>query len=687
MHLVPQILADALSTYPKLFEHLATSWLETGATSFEIWSADHMFARWGDDIAPDNQTRIQATIQIQNLPAWGRLCVTGLSETVSVRTRLQGDTLFLATLLQLVDEQEHMVTDLIETQDQLLAVYNLTQSDCYRVYFLEMDQMLRCMAKQVVNLLTAEGGFLLLNSSDRFEHMACFPSDFEESLQHYLPTLLETTADKQEILINHESSRHMLPPYMNNILLVYTCVRDTTELYTGLINKEGGFSSPDLKLLRAIAEQFRGRIENFLLHQETLEQTKLQTEMHMAHQVQYRLLPQTMPTIEGLEIHADWRPARQASGDFYDVLVRPNYPLTLTLGDVSGKGMPAALLTVKILTETRSQSIILLDPQPAEILRCINNSLYEDFTQSDMMATMFIGQYEQTCHELRYSNAGHAPVVYCPAKGEARLLQADGPPLGVLPMITYHNQSLFLEQDDVVVIATDGFHESHNAEGTMFGHKQFIELVSHLRAHSAQEIAQHIFATIDQFVGRTSQEHALEDDQAIVVLKGTDHVIQTCVQRNKLLRLDIPAAPEYLDMIGSGIVAMLQRELNLDESDKTIFSVRLAVHELCANIVQHAYQQEVGHISMTITLASPPRRLIVETHDTGASCNPNGIPEPDVLDEHGRGVKLIRMLMDEVTYYDARSQVWHCEQGEVWHSISTSHPNPGHNSWYLVKHL
>lgn len=678
-------LTDMLALHQDLFDTLAEDWLALGASTFEVWEDGILLLCRPHTASPDTQA-IVAPITFGGQIV-GELRAGGTADTSSAHM-LTSDAAIIARILRLEIEQESIISQLIETQDQLLAVYDLTRSECYQTYYIDVDQLLSCLIREIVRMLKADGGFLCMNSDQHPNHMTCFSEQSDELCDacHYYSQYLETS--DTELLLNRDTSDTDLPNSLQNLLLVPIQIHDNLRIGIGLVNKRGGFMAPDMKLVRAIADQTSARIENFLLHQDMVEQMRLHTEMHMAHQVQQRLVPQHFPQIDGIDIYADWRPARQASGDFYDFIVRPDGPLIVTVGDISGKGMPAALLMVETLTEIRSQAKLLFDPNPADILRCINTIMYEDFTSVEMLATVFIGQFDPSCNELYYANAGHAPVIYCPASGTPRLLKADGPPLGILPTITYTNQSVKLQTGDIVIVATDGFNESFNSTGEMFGYDRMLRLVSHHRQQNVQDIATALFDAVDAFVGQSDEAHMLDDDQAIIIIKRTESTHTTCgIQKNKVLRLHFPSSPVYLDMVGKSIHGLLESTPIPTHTESVSNNICLAVHELCANIMQHAYRNTEGSITITLILASQPWRLIAETYDIGITFDPTLVPEPEMLGERGRGLHLIRKLIDEITYFPSGGHIWQSRAGNPWTAYHATHPQPGNNVWRLIKLL
>ena len=136
-----------------------------------------------------------------------------------------------------------------------------------------------------------------------------------------------------------------------------------------------------------------------------------------------------------------------------------------------------------------------------------------------MFATVFVGRYDPGQHELIYANAGHSPVIYCPAGGSAILLEADGPAMGVLPISLSENHILQFQPDDLLIVTTDGFNEASNPGGKMFGINQLLQLIESVASKSASEISGEIFKAVQNFSAGRPQD----DDQTLVVIKGVLH--------------------------------------------------------------------------------------------------------------------------------------------------------------------
>jgi sigma-B regulation protein RsbU (phosphoserine phosphatase) len=224
--------------------------------------------------------------------------------------------------------------------------------------------------------------------------------------------------------------------------------------------------------------------------------------------------------IPGLDVYARTLPALEVGGDFYDLVNPPGGPYTFAVGDVSGKGISAALIMAMTRTVLRgvgrSPGPSLAWPTPAQIMGRATEELYDDLTEVSMFATVFLGQYDARLRQLRYTNLGHSPVIYRPAGGVACFLEADGPPLGALPMNLSEDQTMPFGPDDLLIVATDGFNEARNTAGEMFGYERMRALVEGLADRHADEIARNLYAAVGVF----SAGHSQDDDQTVIILKG-----------------------------------------------------------------------------------------------------------------------------------------------------------------------
>ena len=503
------MLATILNSQRAQFEALAEAWLAMGAVAFSVWSKGQLLAHW--PAGPPPETHNLATSIHLGKMSLGELRVAGLSGHVA-QNRLDVDALLVTQLLKLEHELEDMTGELIDGQDQLLALYNLTQSTRSQ---LDINQTLYTLAREAMRLVKTEFAFTVLAPPDSQPILTQYPDQClqEADLRGFFH---QVQASGRKLILNANSASANLPEGIQNMLLTPIRICGEISVGMGLMNKPGGiFTSPDLKLVQAISEQAGAQIENVLLYQETLEQAKMQTEMDLAKRVQGLLLPQNPPQVEGLDLFAASIPALQVGGDFYDFISLPGRPFIFTVGDVTGKGMPAAMLMSMTRTSIRSKASFLPAPTPEIVLNRSNKDLYDDFTSVSMFVTVFVGQYDPANNQLLYANAGHSPVIYCPSGGQARLLEADGTAVGVLPESLSQDQRIDFNPGDVLIIATDGFSEASNPDSEMFGYEQLLSLVKSLSTKSAGEIAKGLFDTVNTF----SAGHPQDDDQTLIVVK------------------------------------------------------------------------------------------------------------------------------------------------------------------------
>jgi len=245
---------------------------------------------------------------------------------------------------------------------------------------------------------------------------------------------------------------------------------------------------------------------------------RLKNDMAVAANIQLQLLQQKIPHVQGLDLYARSMPALQVGGDFYNFNAHKLGSLVFAVGDVSGKGLPAAMLMAMTRVVLHGAARFMPIVNPRMLLSRINEDLYDDFTELGMFATTFVGCYDPTIHKLTYANAGHSPVIYCPRGGPALLLEADGPAVGILSFNLSENISIDFLPGDILVVATDGFSEASNAQGELFGYDRLLHSVEQFSSLSAEQIAMRMFHHILQF----SEGQDQSDDQTIVVLKGVD---------------------------------------------------------------------------------------------------------------------------------------------------------------------
>jgi PAS domain S-box-containing protein len=243
--------------------------------------------------------------------------------------------------------------------------------------------------------------------------------------------------------------------------------------------------------------------------QETQERQRLEQELHIARLIQQTLLPKSLPGLPDYEVAAYYQPARQVGGDFYDFLELPDGRLGLIVGDVSGKGVPAAL--VMAITRTMLQAAYRLG-SPGEILEHVNNTLYRDIPPN-MYVTCLAALLDSRTGRLQYANAGH-DLPYLRHADSVSKLRATGMPLGLMPGMSYEQKEFTLQPGDSVLLYSDGLVEAHDPQREMFGFPRLQGLVG---AHpGGATLIDTLLAELERFAG---EEWEQEDDITLVTLQ------------------------------------------------------------------------------------------------------------------------------------------------------------------------
>ncbi len=504
----PTMLPDVLAGQQAHLAALAEAWLGDGATSVSVWTEGCPAAYWPAEHPPAAPTlRAPITMGGATLGDWA---VEGLCDHAA-QARLHAEASLLSQIAQLESDLESMTVELVDYQDQLLALYDLAQSARSRVGVVETLESLSAEAARIVK---TGGAFVVLQTGAESLHLVQSPAGYvdETVLMQFWKQL---QASGQEVVLPSSGATEALPG-ISNLFAMPIEIRGRLAAGLGLFNRRGGFVSPDLKLARAIGQHMGAQLENILLYQENIEQARLKTELDLAANMQLRLLPRTLPRIPGLDISASSRPALQVGGDFYDFMLRSGQPLVFSVGDVTGKGMAAALFMSITHTVMRNAEKTLSRLTPEDVVSRVNEDLYDDLSEAGMFVTAFVGHYHADRREVLYANAGHSPVIYCPSGEPARLLEADGTALGVLPISLSETQSLPFDAGDLLVVATDGFSEASCPAGELFGYDRLLRLIEAYAGCPAAEIGAALFDAVHRFADGRPQD----DDQTLVVIKA-----------------------------------------------------------------------------------------------------------------------------------------------------------------------
>ena len=289
--------------------------------------------------------------------------------------------------------------------------------------------------------------------------------------------------------------------------------------HTGLLvvgseeeSAEASFSVKDRRTLKLFANQAAIAIEKVRLHQLALEKQRLDRDLEIAAEIQQQLLPDVMPQIEGFEVAGWSRPARVVGGDYFTFRSLGNDEWAVIIGDVSGKGSPAALLVSAIDSALR----ILLDQNrlDGDLVRKLNHHLY-DASTGNKYVTMVLASLDALSGKFSFVNAGHNDGLLLRTDGDVEQLESTGPPVGLLPAARYTQLSVTLREGDLVCLYSDGITECENRQEEEFGMERLTDL---LREHRERPLDQ-LQNLLDNAVMEFSAGLPQGDDQTVIFLR------------------------------------------------------------------------------------------------------------------------------------------------------------------------
>jgi sigma-B regulation protein RsbU (phosphoserine phosphatase) len=272
------------------------------------------------------------------------------------------------------------------------------------------------------------------------------------------------------------------------------------------------YSNDDLEVLMLLASQVAIIIEKVMLHEQLIEKQRLESQLEVARQVQLELLPATDPELPGYDISAYNFPTEEVSGDYYDWVKIYDDEIGFVIADVSGKGVPAAILMSFLRASLRAATHIGYAPNIS--MAKVNYLLWESIERNQFV-TAFYGILDASNGLLAYSNAGHNPPLLLNAS-EARFIEYGEQPLGMFPETRYHQHHLRLRAGDVLVLYTDGVTEASNPEGVEFGRERLAEAVKQNYERPAREL----IASLEMAVLEWTANAGANDDVTFFVIKA-----------------------------------------------------------------------------------------------------------------------------------------------------------------------
>ena len=368
------------------------------------------------------------------------------------------------------------------------------------------------------------------------------------------------------------------------------------------------------------------------LHKVEDANKRMENELSIAHAIQMGIVPKTFPPFperDDIDIYASMTPAWDVGGDFYDFYLDGDR-LWFCIADVSGKGVPAAL--VMAITVSHFRTDARLYDSPEEVVTALNDGMAGSNAQN-MFVTMFVGMLDLMDGRFLYCNAGHNAPVVASAEGKAFLPVDANLPIGLIEGFGYRYSDSYLNEGGMLFLYTDGLTEAENPDKELFGEEKMLEILDW--TSSPEENIRKMTEAVAEHAGEARQS----DDLTMLAIRFNGNLHKSLTIENR--KEELAAIPEFVDSL----------ELAPEVSNK----VCLALDEIVTNVVLYAYEKPgTGKIKIDALLS--PDKLVLRVTDSGKAFDPTDTADPDISlpgEERpigGLGIFLVRKLMDEVRY-------------------------------------
>lgn len=315
----------------------------------------------------------------------------------------------------------------------------------------------------------------------------------------------DVRSDARYFNAREETRSEMVAPIISNEEVIGVFDLESDQL--------NAYEDDDLQVLMLLASQVAIIIEKVMLHEQLIEKKRLEGQLEVARQVQLELLPADDPKLEGFDICAYNFSTEEVSGDYYDWVSIYEDQIGLVIADVSGKGVPAALLMAFLRASLRAA--IHIGYAPHISMSKVNYLLWESIERNQFV-TAFYGVLDASNRTLAYTNAGHNPPLLMNRDGSAHFMERGGLPLGMFRNTRYYEYYQAIEPGQILVLYTDGVTEAQNPEGEEYGRERLEKAVRANRHLSARDLIQ----TIQQDVDAWTDGRGASDDMTFFIIKA-----------------------------------------------------------------------------------------------------------------------------------------------------------------------
>lgn len=379
------------------------------------------------------------------------------------------------------------------------------------------------------------------------------------------------------------------------------------------------------------------------LNRKTLEQERIVGELRIANSIQQTLLPRDdellLKGITEVSVEGRLIPAKAVGGDLYNSFVRDG-KLFFCIGDVSGKGVPSALIMA--IVQALFRNIASTENSPDRIMKRLNESSCRN-NKANIFVTLFVGVLDLPTGRLRYCNAGHElPMLI--DQHHTFLDAKPNLPIGLFEDFNYEMQTIVMKPGSSMLLYTDGLTEARNARNEMFGRETLSQLIEDCGTTEPRVLVEAVISKWRHFIGTTQQS----DDLTLLALSYTPSLEQNIMEEGLILHNDVNEVEALRNFM-----KQVTEHLNLDKS--LAKKLRLAVEEAVVNVMEYAYPAgTTGEINIRATSNGNCLKFIIT--DSGTSFNPTKVQTADTTlsaEERpigGLGIMLVRELMDSVNY-------------------------------------
>jgi serine phosphatase RsbU (regulator of sigma subunit)/anti-sigma regulatory factor (Ser/Thr protein kinase) len=399
-----------------------------------------------------------------------------------------------------------------------------------------------------------------------------------------------------------------------------------------LLNDLAGHAAPAVRVAQLVREQ----------EAEVRQRERIEQELRVAQLIQQQFLPHELPDLPGWQVGAYYGPAREVGGDFYDFIKLPDDQVGIVVGDVTDKGVPAALVMATTHSILRAEAPRLI--APSEVLTRVNELLVDEMP-AHMFVTCLYAVLNPASGRLRYANAGHN-VPYVSTEAGVTELRATGMPLGLLPGMEYEEKEATLAPGDTVLLHSDGLAEAHNAAREMFGFPRVAALTG--EASDGEVLIDRLLKELQEFTGPGLEQ---EDDITLVTLGRRSAADDGSSGEGELAAFEVASEPGNerlaIDQVAKAVAGLELAGLRLER-------LKTAVGEATMNAIEHGNKNR-PELPVEIRVVADGADLKVRITDQGGV---RPIPEVETPDleaklaglqtPRGWGLFLIQEMVDEL---------------------------------------